>query len=83
MHGWLLPASSVDALADAMREAIVAPKMRLDAMGQAAAKAVAANHDGRIEAAKLSALFGGSGTGIQTSRSEAAVPVQKIALRAG
>jgi colanic acid/amylovoran biosynthesis glycosyltransferase len=55
--GWLVPAGSVDALARAIREALVCPVEELARMGREGARRVAERHDARIEARKLSALF--------------------------
>jgi colanic acid/amylovoran biosynthesis glycosyltransferase len=55
--GWLVPAGSVDALAQAMREALSSPVEELGRMGREGARRVAEQHDARIEARKLSALF--------------------------
>ena len=55
--GWLVPAGSVDALARAMREALSSPVEELARMGREGARRVAQEHDARIEARKLSALF--------------------------
>lgn len=56
-NGWLIPAGSVEALSEAMREALAAPPEHLSRMGRAGAARVAQQHDGAIEAAKLSSLF--------------------------
>jgi glycosyltransferase involved in cell wall biosynthesis len=58
VNGWLVPAGSVDALAVAMREALTAPADDLARLGRAGSALVRERHDGRAEAAKLSALFG-------------------------
>jgi len=55
--GWLVPAGSVEALADAMRTALNAPLDQLQRMGAAGAARVAENHDITREAAKLAQLF--------------------------
>jgi glycosyltransferase involved in cell wall biosynthesis len=57
VNGWLVPAGSVDALADTLRQVLETPIERLTALGQAGAKRVAAMHDAVREAAKLAALF--------------------------
>lgn len=57
VNGWLVPAGSVDALVQAMKEALEAPPARLEAMGRAGAAFVAERHDTRKEARKLLALF--------------------------
>jgi colanic acid/amylovoran biosynthesis glycosyltransferase len=71
--GWLVPAGSVDALAEAMREALTTPVEQLRRMGREGARRVAERHDARIEARKLAALFGAD-TGpdrVMTSRDPA------------
>jgi glycosyltransferase involved in cell wall biosynthesis len=55
--GWLIPAGSVDALADAMQQVLATPPTELARMGEAGAALVAANHNAHTEAAKLAALF--------------------------
>ena len=55
--GWLIDAGSVDALVDALREALTAPTERLDQMGQVARTRVAARHDIDREASVLAACF--------------------------
>lgn len=55
--GWLVPAGSVDALADAMREVLEAPVERLELMGRAGTERVRKFHDVRREVAKLAELF--------------------------
>jgi glycosyltransferase involved in cell wall biosynthesis len=55
--GWLVPAGSVDALADALVEVLEADSGRLTEMGRAGAKRVAERHDAMREAAHLAALF--------------------------
>jgi glycosyltransferase involved in cell wall biosynthesis len=55
--GWLIPASSVGALAAAMRQALDAPIEVLDRMGRAGADRVAQYHDIRRESDKLLDLF--------------------------
>jgi glycosyltransferase involved in cell wall biosynthesis len=51
--GWLVPAGSVDALTDAMRDALQSPPARLDEMGRAGAARVAKQHNARAEARRL------------------------------
>lgn len=58
--GWLIPAGSIDALTNAIREALAAPVAELERMGLEGARRVAVLHDARIEARKLDALFAGS-----------------------
>lgn len=55
--GWLVPAGSVDALAEAMRAVLRAPSSQLEEMGRAGARLVASRHDAFQEAAKLADLF--------------------------
>ena len=55
--GWLVPAGDVEALADAMIQLIDAPADQLGRMGEAGARAVAREHDVRIEARKLLGLI--------------------------
>jgi glycosyltransferase involved in cell wall biosynthesis len=55
--GWLVPAGSVPALVEAMREAVAAPVWKLEQMGRTGAALVAERHDAKKEAAKLTALI--------------------------
>lgn len=57
--GWRVAAGDADTLARAMEEAVTAPAERLATMGQAGRDRVETLHDGRTEAAKLSALIEG------------------------
>jgi glycosyltransferase involved in cell wall biosynthesis len=57
--GWLVPAGSIEALVDAMREALAAPVEELERMGREGARRVAERHDASAEARKLAALFAG------------------------
>ena len=59
--GWLVPAGSVPALVEAMREAVTARVERLEAMGRAGAALVAERHDARKEAAKLAGFIASCG----------------------
>ena len=52
VSGWLVPPSSVEALASAIREALDAPVERLERMGRAGALRVAERHDAAVEAAQ-------------------------------
>ncbi len=56
-NGWLVPAGDVQALADAMREALETPVERLIEMGKSGRKSVIERHDIRKEVAKLASLF--------------------------
>ncbi len=55
--GWLVPAGSIDALVDSIREVLQAPRERLDALGRAGQEAVKARHDATKESARLADLF--------------------------
>ena len=55
--GWLVPPGSVDALADAMREALSAPVALLERLGRAGASLVAERHDPAVVAAEMAALI--------------------------
>jgi colanic acid/amylovoran biosynthesis glycosyltransferase len=57
VNGWLIPAGSVDGLAEALREVLRVPVERLEQMGKAGAGRVAAMHDAQGEAVKLAGLF--------------------------
>lgn len=70
VDGWLVPAGSVEALVEAMREALEASPERLEAMGRSGAALVAERHDTRKEARKLLALF-------QSATGEVALPLAK------
>jgi glycosyltransferase involved in cell wall biosynthesis/GT2 family glycosyltransferase len=59
VSGWLVPAGSTEALAEAIREVLATPADRLTRMGLAGAARVAAAHDASREAAALAALFPG------------------------
>lgn len=56
-NGWLVPASSVDGLTDALREVLAAPTETLEAMGRRGAARVADRHDAVAEADKLLAMI--------------------------
>jgi len=56
-NGWLVPAGSVEALAQAMRQALLTPPAELRRMGQAGRRKVLQQHDASKEAAKLAELF--------------------------
>lgn len=55
--GWLVPAGSVDALVEAMANAIEAPLGQLSAMGRSGRERVLANHDAAKNGIELAALF--------------------------
>jgi colanic acid/amylovoran biosynthesis glycosyltransferase len=55
--GWLVPAGSVDELAQTIAQVLRSPLESLEAIGQRGAEAVARSHDIQIEAAKLKALL--------------------------
>jgi colanic acid/amylovoran biosynthesis glycosyltransferase len=56
--GWLVPAGSVEALADALRVALQTSPEVLAQMGRVGAQRVALHHDAALEARKLAVLFG-------------------------
>jgi glycosyltransferase involved in cell wall biosynthesis len=55
--GWLVQAGSADALAQALAEALAAPRSALEGMAASGRAAVLARFDARREAAKLARLF--------------------------
>lgn len=55
--GWLVPAGSVQALADALRQVLQTPAHHLQEMGRIGAMRAAARHDVHVEAAKLADHF--------------------------
>jgi glycosyltransferase involved in cell wall biosynthesis len=57
VNGWLIPAGSVDALANGLRELLRTPPQRLSQMGSAGAVRVAELHNVQTEAGKLASLF--------------------------
>jgi colanic acid/amylovoran biosynthesis glycosyltransferase len=61
-NGWLIPAGSVEALVEALRQVLQASVERLTQMGKAGAVRVAAMHDAGGEAAKLLGLFQAAAT---------------------
>ena len=62
VNGWLVPAGSVEALTEALREVLATPVERLAAMGRAGARSVAVLHDASREAARLALLFSQEGS---------------------
>ncbi len=56
-HGWLIPAGDIEALVNALREALRAASPALADMGQAARTRVSCRHNIDIEAEKLHKLF--------------------------
>lgn len=56
-NGWLVPASSIEGLTRAMRQALTASPEELARMGRAGASLVRLRHDPATEAAKLSSLI--------------------------
>lgn len=71
--GWLVPAGSVDALADAMKTVLDTPIETLQEMGKYGAEQVRAQHNIQIEAGKLSALFQQSAVTHDPSMAEGAI----------
>ena len=59
VSGWLAPAGSVDALTEAMRQALEMSPQRLEAMGRHGAARVAERHSVTTEAGKLARLVRG------------------------
>ena len=59
IEGWMIPAGSSDALADAMRKVLDCPNTTLAEMGRVGAKRALLRHDVRNEAKKLALLFEG------------------------
>jgi len=57
VHGWLIPAGNVEALADAMRACLATPTEQLVEMGQRARTMALSRHDAMVEAEKLASLF--------------------------
>jgi glycosyltransferase involved in cell wall biosynthesis len=55
--GWLVPAGSVEELADAMREALLAPVEHLDRLGRNGRRRVIQNHRASVEAGRLEELL--------------------------
>jgi glycosyltransferase involved in cell wall biosynthesis len=62
VSGWLVPAGSVDALTEAIREVFSTSPERLASMGRAGAARVRERHDQTKEARNLEALMENSGT---------------------
>jgi len=56
-NGWVINASSVEGLTEAMEDAFTAPLDRLEAYGVAGREAAGARHDSRAEANKLAKLL--------------------------
>jgi glycosyltransferase involved in cell wall biosynthesis len=57
VSGWLVPAGSVEALADAMETALEMPIEQLEKMGKAGAQKVQEQHNAATEALQLANLF--------------------------
>lgn len=55
--GWLVPAGSVEALVEAMHNALLTPVAELERLGRAGAARAAQRHDGAIEIVKLANLI--------------------------
>jgi colanic acid/amylovoran biosynthesis glycosyltransferase len=60
VNGWLVEPGSVNALADALREALVAPADHLAALGGAGMKRLSERHAPEVEVVRLQRLFGDS-----------------------
>jgi colanic acid/amylovoran biosynthesis glycosyltransferase len=80
--GWLVPASSVDALAGAMTECLLASREELSAMGRKGRERVLALHDVDREAAALADLFGDTGMR-QRHTTDAVEPQLSTSVRSG
>ena len=57
VNGWLTPPGSLDALVEALDEALTTPVERLSFMGRAGAARVAERHDPKRQAAQIAALI--------------------------
>ncbi|MGI0488099.1 glycosyltransferase [Pantanalinema rosaneae CENA516] len=55
--GWLVPSGSVEALVEAMRQAMQTPVTDLEQMGKTGAALVVQNHNAALEASRLADLF--------------------------
>ena len=64
--GWLVPAGDVDALADALDDALAQPDAALQSMAATGYDRVRARHFVDTEAARLAGLLVGTGTGPRT-----------------
>jgi glycosyltransferase involved in cell wall biosynthesis len=73
--GWLIPASDVEALVDALRACLEAPPDQISHMGGAARERVVVRHSADTEAAKLQNLFDLIASEQQSSYSEFAKPL--------
>ena len=58
-NGWLVPAGNVKQLAEAIRQVLLTPTEKLDAMGEAGRRLVLRNHSLDREMDKLESLFAG------------------------
>jgi len=56
-NGWLVPPGSVEALSDAMRDAITSPMPRIQEMGRQGAQRVLERHNYHTEVAKIETMF--------------------------
>ncbi len=66
--GWLVTPGAVGGLADAMAEALAAPRSELERMGRIGSARVAELHDARKQVALLGALIDGEGAGPTAAR---------------
>ncbi|CAN5567989.1 glycosyltransferase [soil metagenome] len=80
--GWLIPAGSVDDLANAMKECLETPVGELDEMGRCGAHRVRERHRAVTEAKKLRDLFLAAGTSSGDANAGASKPVQTPAVSA-
>jgi glycosyltransferase involved in cell wall biosynthesis len=63
VNGYLVPAGSIEALAEAMRNVLAQPIEKLRAMGREGARRVAQRHDAATQAAQLAKLFAAGNLG--------------------
>lgn len=80
--GWLVPAGSIDALVDAMREVLLSSPARLDDMGRVGRARVGARHDAERIVGQLADLFKGS-VGRERSRREVPTTAVGVERREG
>ncbi|MDZ4773595.1 MAG: glycosyltransferase family 4 protein [Planctomycetota bacterium] len=81
VSGWLVPASSVGSLADALREVLNASPADLQSMGKRGSALVRSSHDARREGSRLASLFEKTVREGRTRTSKAArVPAHAAAI---
>ena len=72
VHGWLVPAGSVDALAAALERVLTAPPAELEQIGRAGAERVRLQHDAATEARRLLRLMAAETVGVESIQSRCA-----------